>query len=161
MSVEIKYKGNTIASASTDTTKTIKTSGKYCEADIEVVNTQDGGGGSLPSVINKLDGGSFTPASDTLVGNYTVSHNLGEVPKGIAVFSDHEGGAYSVETVSSALKVNNTQHYEALTNVSTTGGNNLRGQAITAGSLTATEWYFKRNNTYYKAGVTYKWLAWA
>lgn len=45
MSVEIKYKGNTIASASTDTTKTLKTSGKYCEADIEVINTPDGGGG--------------------------------------------------------------------------------------------------------------------
>lgn len=43
MSVTIKYKGNTIASASTDTTKTIKTSGKYCEDDIEVINTQDGG----------------------------------------------------------------------------------------------------------------------
>lgn len=43
MSVEIKYKGNTIASASTDTTKTLKTSGEYCEADIEVINTQDGG----------------------------------------------------------------------------------------------------------------------
>ena len=44
MSVTIKYKGNTIASANTDTTKTLKTSGKYCEADIVVENVQDGGG---------------------------------------------------------------------------------------------------------------------
>lgn len=43
MSVSIKYKGAEIASANTDITKTLKTSGKYCEADIEVVNTQDGG----------------------------------------------------------------------------------------------------------------------
>lgn len=43
MSVNIKYKGNTISSINTNTTKTLKTSGKYCEADILVENTQDGG----------------------------------------------------------------------------------------------------------------------
>lgn len=43
MSVTIKYKGNTIASANTDTTKTLQTSGKYCEGDIVVENIQDGG----------------------------------------------------------------------------------------------------------------------
>lgn len=43
MSVTIKYKGNTIASANTDTTKTLKTSGKYCEDDITIENVQDGG----------------------------------------------------------------------------------------------------------------------
>lgn len=55
MSVTIKYKGNTIASANTDTTKTIKTSGKYCEADIVVENVQDGGitpSGTLPITEN-------------------------------------------------------------------------------------------------------------
>lgn len=53
MSVTIKYKGNTIASANTDTTKTLKTSGKYCEGDIVVENVQDGitPSGTLP--INK------------------------------------------------------------------------------------------------------------
>ena len=41
MSATIKYKGNTIASITTDSSKTLKTSGKYCEADIIVENTKD------------------------------------------------------------------------------------------------------------------------
>lgn len=45
MSVVINYKGEEILSVNTDTTKTLKTSGQYCEGDIEVINTQDGGGG--------------------------------------------------------------------------------------------------------------------
>ena len=45
MSATIKYKGNTIASITTDSSKTLKTSGKYCEGDIVVENVQDGGGG--------------------------------------------------------------------------------------------------------------------
>lgn len=43
MSVKVNYKGEEILSVNTDITKTLKTSGKYCEGDIEVVNTQDGG----------------------------------------------------------------------------------------------------------------------
>ena len=41
MSATIKYKGNTIASITTDRSKTLKTSGKYCEDDIIVENTKD------------------------------------------------------------------------------------------------------------------------
>lgn len=43
MSVEITYKNSVIANISTDSTKTLKTAGKYCEGDIIVKNTQDGG----------------------------------------------------------------------------------------------------------------------
>lgn len=53
MSVTIKYKGNTIASANTDTTKTIKTSGKYCEADIVVENTNGGGATITDGIVVK------------------------------------------------------------------------------------------------------------
>ena len=45
MSVNIKYKNNSIATLTDTGTKTLKTSGKYCEADIIVENTKDGGGG--------------------------------------------------------------------------------------------------------------------
>ena len=38
MSATIKYKGNAIASITTDSSKTLKTSGKYCEGDIVVEN---------------------------------------------------------------------------------------------------------------------------
>lgn len=66
MSVEIKYKGNTIASANTDTTKTLKTSGKYCEDDIEIVNTQDGG-----SAFNPL---LYATTAEELFRNATLPH---------------------------------------------------------------------------------------
>ena len=59
MSVNIKYKNNSIATLTDTGTKTLKTSGKYCEADIIVENTKDGGGGG-----NKVETFSITPASD-------------------------------------------------------------------------------------------------
>lgn len=43
MSATIKYKGNIITSITTNSSKTLKTSGKYCEGDIVVENVQDGG----------------------------------------------------------------------------------------------------------------------
>lgn len=46
MSVSVKYKGAEIAALSETGTKTLKTSGKYCEADIVVENTKDSGGSS-------------------------------------------------------------------------------------------------------------------
>ena len=59
MSVNIKYKNNSIATLTDTGTKTLKTSGKYCEADIIVENTKDGGGGG-----NKVETFSITPAED-------------------------------------------------------------------------------------------------
>ena len=47
MSVTVKYKGNSIAALTENGTKTLKTSGKYCEADIVVENTKDGGGATI------------------------------------------------------------------------------------------------------------------
>lgn len=41
MSVNIKYKNNSIAKLTDTGTKTLKTAGKYCEADIIVENTKD------------------------------------------------------------------------------------------------------------------------
>lgn len=43
MSTTIKYKGNAIATMTTTGSKTLKTSGKYCEADIVVENTAESG----------------------------------------------------------------------------------------------------------------------
>lgn len=56
MSVNIKYKNNSIATLTDTGTKTLKTSGKYCEADIIVENTKDGGG-------NELFHAEITPAT--------------------------------------------------------------------------------------------------
>lgn len=64
MSATIKYKGNTIASITTDSSKTLKTSGKYCEADIIVENTKDSGGGSVEP-FTKIISGTITFADRT------------------------------------------------------------------------------------------------
>lgn len=53
MSVTVKYKGSAIAELTENGTKTLKTSGKYCEADIVVENTKDGGATITDGIIVK------------------------------------------------------------------------------------------------------------
>ena len=53
MSVTVKYKGNSIAELTENGTKTLKTSGKYCEADIVVENTKDGGTAITDGIVVK------------------------------------------------------------------------------------------------------------
>ena len=53
MSVTVKYKGNSIAELTENGTKTLKTSGKYCEADIVVENTKDGGANITDGIVIK------------------------------------------------------------------------------------------------------------
>lgn len=72
MSVNIKYKNNSIATLTDTGTKTLKTSGKYCEADIIVENTKDGGGGG-----NKVETFSITPVENVIkkvfeIGNTSI-----------------------------------------------------------------------------------------
>lgn len=74
MSVSIKYKGSEIASMDATGTKTLQTSGKYCEADIVVENTESGGGGSghtvEDAIITKSISGAYTNDRVTTIGEY-------------------------------------------------------------------------------------------
>lgn len=72
MSVNIKYKNNSIATMSDTGTKTLKTSGKYCEADIIVENTKDGGGGIEVPTGYKLSTGSYTPITEGTDVTHTI-----------------------------------------------------------------------------------------
>ena len=72
--VTLTYKGTTIAEMNDSGSKTIRTAGKFCEADIGVEYVKPSGGGGVLS-------GSITPAERTLelsfnVGNATVNHVL-------------------------------------------------------------------------------------
>lgn len=264
MSVEIKYKGNTIASASTDTTKTLKTSGKYCEADIEVINTPDGGGepvinplsvtengtynapsgvdgyspvtvnvpqgitpsgtiditdtnvtdvtnyataqvvdadlvasnikkdvnilgiigtfeggGGLPTSISKIDGGSFTPSSDTKCNTYYINHNLGEKPKGFIIWNDNveQYTAGTKRTIKCILSIRRTMlnQSSSITSLSTdyfsmwnADGTPYHNQIFNYATQAQVDREyandticFNYDSSYYGAGMTYKWIAWA
>ena len=63
MSVNIKYKNNSIAALTDTGTKTLKTAGKYCEDDIIVENTKGGGDATEPYVEETYDrSGNLTSA---------------------------------------------------------------------------------------------------
>ncbi len=83
MSVTVKYKGSAVAELTESGTKTLKTSGKYCEADIVVENTKDGGAGISAGVVFDAVDSKNQPTECTLYG--TVAP--------YAIF-----GTYSVET---------------------------------------------------------------
>ena len=70
MSLTISYKGVDIVDETADCTKTLKTAGKYCEADIEV--EYSGGGETRPSELN-LDKVSFVDYDGVLVADYTLA----------------------------------------------------------------------------------------
>ena len=65
MSVTVKYKGSAIAELTENGTKTLKTSGKYCEADIVVENTKDGGATITDGIVVKArDADGFPTEAD-------------------------------------------------------------------------------------------------
>ena len=171
MSVNIKYKGGTIAEITESVTKTLKTSGKYCEADIVVENTQDGGG-SLPPVVSKIDGGSFTPASETSTNSYSISHNIGEKPSGFVIWTDDvihgEAESNSMLLVNLMLKVCDYSAtavavYAAARKASS---GNFGQYNNTVAATAESEWLsessikISMSSTSYKSGATYKWFAW-
>ena len=178
MSVNIKYKGSTIAEITESVTKTLKTSGKYCEADIVVENTQDGGGASLPSVISKIDGGSFNPASNIRCDSYDIQHNMGVMPKGAIIWCqelmDSEtapqnfGVVYAFISFLQIATTNGgyTYGFNHWYRRATAGGASLRELTFSSEksrSNSATTTTFKHNvdDNYYFAGKTYNWFAWA
>lgn len=136
---------------------------------------QGGEGGSLPSVISKIDGGSFTLASDTQASRYTISHNLGIVPKQILLWTEDATLRDSYDTLperyimwSSYMLLpwvhNATTSYGGVPFYiyrNTTGSSGNTGSpSQSTSSVTSSDFSFV-SSMFYKAGLTYKWLAWA
>lgn len=173
--VTLKYKGDTIAELSASGNKTLETAGKYCEADILLEYVKSGGGGgSLPSSISKIDGGSFTVSSDTTAQNYSISHTLGVIPKGWIIWLEDEiSGTSSTRYIHSiglsACDVTDKNDsnfvYSAWYGMLYNGNRSGQVNGITSSQasdyVTATTFKYNNNNLYYKSGLTYKWLAWA
>ena len=159
-------------------TKTGESDTTLTDAVQTLVNGYGSGGGwSLPSSISAIDGGSFTVASDTALNSRILSHNLGERPKGFVVWTDNNGesgGSYPVQTILYGLVINSEYLYGTAHNygffLEYFRKTNDYPNSVMLGlseaqkdlALTATTCAFAwRAGEYYKAGVTYKWLAWA
>lgn len=160
MSVKVNYKGEEILSVNTDTTKTLKTSGKYCEGDIEIINTQDGGitpSGSqtftqngtydvsalAQAIVNVSGGGgsgavtgTFTLASKT--GGPTITHN--------ANLSDYIFVAQMQSASFEALKLDttNTSNYAvAFMFICSDGFYDFDASATLKMDRQGAKWYYK------------------
>ena len=134
------------------------------------------GGGSLPSVISAIDGGEFTVSADTAAYTYSISHNLGVVPRAIVVWtedalaetanskrymqscyfcqSDLTSGSNTYKGTGSTF-VQNTNGGSAHLNTDLTA-NNIQTY-LTANTFKSTS----NGAVYYKTGITYKWMAFA
>lgn len=75
MSVKVKYKDNEIANLTETETKTLKTEGKYCEADILIENTESGGYPEPTGTIDIYNNGSVN-VKDYETANVEVIPNL-------------------------------------------------------------------------------------
>lgn len=136
----------------------------------EIASISGGGGGSLPSIISKIDGGSCTYASDTPVQSNKIQHNLGEKPKGYIIWSEDvmlDENAYANQTLMFSYGIGlswvnngstNTTGYSYAMWRKTNGGvseSNSGSPTITSTEIAPTGYYYWRGN------ATYKWLVWA
>lgn len=144
------------------------------EMPTEIASIETGGGGSLPSIISKIDGGSFTPSSDTQGTAYAISHNLGVVPKCFVIWTeDALSGTEAIRYMSNAYMTvtditrSNDTHYDAtgavyiLYNGNTTSINASLSSSAVDDYMTTSVIKWNNSAVYYKSGLTYKWIAWA
>lgn len=125
-------------------------------------------GGSLPSVISKIDGGSFTFASDT-ASTYGISHSLGTTPKGFVIWTEeidlaNAGNNTIIRGVFVVDKtVNNETSYLYQMGVYNHNFNNYSRAtgASYSGYANSNTISYNVGNIHYASGINYKWLAWA
>lgn len=144
----------------------------------EIASIETGGGGSLPSIISKIDGGSFTLASDTTGANHWISHSLGVLPKCITIWTEDSDLLTSTAAVAqrylicsqltlidwtTGANVNALfpQHLIRNTNGATSNTGSPITQAAVENYIQTTRFNNALGAAYYKAGVEYKWVAFA
>ena len=155
--VTINYKGAAISTMDASGTKTLLTEGKYCEDDIEVVYVKPSGGSAV-------DRGTFTPASNTLTVELTVTRTI----TGLMIVPEANPYAQG-----SGVRTNGAVLYDSYgTTAVESFGSNAGGGAPALGyggnasvisqsgnTVTVTN----QNNAqtgYFIAGLTYRWVAW-
>ena len=144
----------------------------------EIASISGGGGGSLPSVISKIDGGSFTPSSDTAGTSYWISHNLGVLPKTIVIWTEDSELLTSTAAVAQRYIISSLlvlvdwvtgsaqngifpTHLFRNTNGATSNTGSPITQSAVGNYIQTTRFNNALGAAYYKAGVEYKWVAFA
>ena len=97
MSVTVKYKGNSIAELTENGTKTLQTSGKYCEADIIVENTKDGGATITDGIVVKARD------AEGYATEVELYNSEGKVPNRQFSCSDYYGGGAPMKNVKTVV----------------------------------------------------------
>ena len=162
--VTLTYKGAAIAELSDSGSRTLRTAGKFCEADIGVAYVKPSGGGVLT--------GSFTPAANTL--SVTIDALAGKsfthfLCKMSGTFLPHLSGnsaramcACFLDLTPDAMNgfaVGSNASGTALAGVASYNNPTTGGSAyITGNTLKTTA--SASGGGYMIAGVTYEWFAW-
>lgn len=146
---------------------------QYANAEI-TVNVPSGA--SLPPVISKLDGGSFTLESDTLCTNHWISHNLGVLPRGVIIWTEDDELRTSTAAVAqryllcsqlilidwitgTATNAISPAHLIRNTNGTTANTGSPISKAAVGNYIETTRFNNALGAAYYKAGVQYQWIA--
>lgn len=140
-----------------------------------VVNVPSGT--ELPSVISKLDGGSFTLASDTKCSVYSISTALNAPAKYMIVWTDELNSVEAISYKSLVVGFAYIRTFEYSTGVTRYGayynlqrqanGDAYNGASTLNYANNPEQWTnnnmirFYAGDVYYLAGVTYKWIAMA
>lgn len=118
-----------------------------------------GGAAPLPSIISKIDGGSFTPTSDQNTSSYSISHNLGIAPTGAVIWATNI--TYESYASRAVDMLQMTDARWSIRQVNTNGAARMTYGNTTSGDLGASSFKFTLASNVYKSGVTYRWLVWA
>ena len=143
---------------------------------VSEIGTISGGGGSLPSVISKIDGGSFTLASDTKCSAYSIATTLNVPAKYFLIWTDDLNSFGAISNRGLILATVNIRQFESASGTMRYGlYSYLQRQAAGGSYQGATTMTYANNpetftdnnmiryyvgDTFYIAGATYKWLAW-
>ena len=136
-----------------------------------------GGGGSLPSSISKIDGGSFTVASNTKCITYDIATTLGIPAKYFIIWTDELNSFGANSTTALIQAFVNIRQYDTADGTTRYGVYSYVQRKPNGTSYQSTSSMVYANNpatftdstmicyyvgdTYYNADITYKWVAMA
>lgn len=120
------------------------------------------GGGSLPSVISKIDGGSFTFATSTKVTE-RISHNLGVIPRAVVIWTEEaDVGQYCYGGMLIRYESTGATGWRLIFYRSGAQMGANSGAVADFSTYMGADFFTLNHGAYsYQAGKTYKWLAWA